>query len=116
MPKNKLTLRQLQYIELVCDSPEILADEEVLRLLNIRKNTLARWKNSQFIREEINKRLRNRTEERMPKVWAGLLERAEAGDVKAIKLLFQVRGELNDKSREENSPPPPKVELIIKNK
>lgn len=93
--KNKsLTVRQMEYVELICESPESLTDSEIMNTLRIRKKILTRWKNSEVIREEINRRIRNRTEERMPKVWASLLERAESGDVQAMKLLFQVRGKL----------------------
>ena len=116
MKKKQLTVRQLEYITLVCESPQSLSDEEVTRLLRVRKATLARWKSSAFIREEINRRIRDRTEERMPQVWTTLLDKAESGDVAAMKLLFQVRGELLDQSNEAKNAPPPEVKLIVKSR
>lgn len=108
---DTLTDKQASLAALLADPREDRSDMALAAVLAVSPSTIARWRRLPAVVERARELVRAQTDERMPKVWEGILARAEEGDVAAARLLFQVRGEMKDKKDEAITPPPPEVKI-----
>ena len=98
---QKFTAAQHSYIEILADPTERRTQEEVAKEFDVTRTALYKWRKLEGFWEEVERLVRDRTQQRMPRVWNALLDKCEEGNVPAMKLLFQLRGELiGDKSEQ----------------
>jgi hypothetical protein len=109
-----LTPKQRRFVEVMADPHHPAVDDAIAGAVGVKVSTIARWRADPALKEKIEERVRELTDERMPRVWSELTSRAETGDVNAARLLFQVRGEFIEKRREEVDHPPPTVTILLK--
>ena len=91
------TAAQRRYIETLADPAERRTQEDIARELNVTRAALYKWRSLEGFWSEVNKLIQDGTEQRMPRIWKSLLDKGLEGSVSAMRLLFQLRGELIDK-------------------
>lgn len=113
MRSTNWTPKQKHLIEILADpsAPDNLAG--IAAELGIKMSTLTKWMRNSALKVEVESTVRTLTNLRLAKVWDGILAKAERGDVQAARLIFQLRGDLSDKSKEGLAAPPPVVNIKI---
>lgn len=94
---QQFTAAQRRYIEILADPREKRTQEEVAKEFNVTRAALYKWRKLEGFWNEVEKLRRDTTNLRMSRVWHALLNKCEEGNVAAMRLLFQLRGELVDK-------------------
>ena len=85
----------------VLADPTDSRDQEALeKAFNVKRQTLWNWRQLPGFWEEVGKLVRDGTDQRMSRVWGKLLNQCERGNVQAMRLLFQLRGELVEKQEQ----------------
>ena len=110
----KISTKQKLFIQKMADpnanhNAAFLADE-----LSLKEVTVKQWKSDPRLMEQVRKEIRNRTDDHLSQVWNALVDKAKEGDVKAMSLLFKMRGDLD--ANEGVQAMPPKVKLVVKNR
>ena len=101
MTNKPFTARQQKYIKILADPSEDRTQEDVSKELNVTRAALYKWRQLPGFWEEVRKLVQDGTDQRMSRVWNRLLSQCERGNVQAMRLLFQLRGELVEKQSHE---------------
>src|SRR5688572_30019191 len=89
---SKLTAEQIRFAEVLADPTDQRTQAEIALELNVRPETLSRWKRTRGFSELVFALSIVEVKARMSKVMAGLYRAAEDGDVPASRLLFELVG------------------------
>jgi len=100
---REFTSTQWEYIGICADPGERRKQEEIATALQVDRSTLWSWRKIAGFWEEVNRIRHDATNLRMSRVWDALLNQCELGNVKAMKLLFQLRGELVERREDKLS-------------
>ena len=73
-------------------NPDITTNQQVYESLDIPQSTFYDWMNKQEFIDRINKKIDKYTDRETAKVWKSLIKEAKNGDVRAIKLFFEMKG------------------------
>ena len=116
MTNKPFTARQQKYIKILADPSEDRTQEGVAKELNVTRAALYKWRQLPGFWEEVGKLVQDGTAQRMSRVWNRLLSQCERGNVQAMRLLFQLRGELVEKQEQKHEfeGGPPVINFITK--
>ena len=101
MTKEPFTAKQYKYIEILADPAEKRDQKAIAKGLGVTRKTLYEWRKLEGFWEEVGKLVQDGTAQRMSRVWDKLMNQCERGNVQAMRLLFQLRGELVEKQSHE---------------
>lgn len=102
MTKTTFTAKQQRYIEILADPDDSRKQEDVAKSLRVTRKTLYEWRKLEGFWEAVGELVKDGTDQRMGRVWSKLVSLCERGNVPAMKLLFQLRGELVEKSEQKH--------------
>ena len=109
MTSDRWTARQRRYMEILADPEERRTQEEIAEELGVKRQTLWNWRQLEGFQKEIRRLVRDHTDQALARVWGSLLRQSKRGDVPAMRLYFQLRGELIDRREVEVREPPKTV-------
>jgi len=114
--KTTFTAKQYKYIEILADPAEKRDQKAIAKGLGVTRKTLYEWRKLEGFWEEVGKLVQDGTAQRMSRVWDKLLNQCERGNVQAMRLLFQLRGELVEKQEQKHEfeGGPPVINFITK--
>jgi hypothetical protein len=112
-----LSLKQIRYLDLLFPENEtILEEADLAAAAGVKIATVRKWHRDPNFKYQVEIRISEHSESRMPRVWESILHRAEQGDVKAATLIFKLRGELVEKKELATKLPPATMNFVIKEK
>ena len=94
MNKNKKLF--VQWLALPKANRQPKTQKELAPLLNVRPETLSRWKNEPGLMDQVYQELRAHLETYLPEVMHVIGERASQGEIKFIILLLELLGKYTD--------------------
>ena len=89
MEFDQLTSRQKKFIELLSHANGSETPQELAKKIGINNETYENWKRDSKILRIAYQEYKKVIIPRLPKVFDALVEKAEGGDVNAIKMVFQ---------------------------
>ncbi len=95
--KQTWTAQQLEYILILADPGEDRSQQSIAESLNVSRTTLYAWREKEGFWDEVYKLVKDRSNIKYSKVIKALYERAMMGDIPAIRLILDHRGELESK-------------------
>ena len=94
---KKFTKKQLQFIELISNSQTAKTDLEMAMELNVKPETLKKWRALPGFRARVNQELEANFQKEWPDVMKQLVKKAKKGNMEAVKLyISQVTKHGND--------------------
>ncbi len=84
-------------------NPDIKTKKEVYTTLDIPESTFYDWLNKQKFIDLINSKIDKFTDRETAEVWKALIEEATEGNIKAIKLFFEMKGKYRQKHEVDHS-------------
>jgi hypothetical protein len=90
---NSLALKE-QYKDIMSDWSDRRHTTQIADDLGVSRSTLYKWQREPGFMSEVHDKIRRATDGEMKWIYYGLVKRCKEGDVAAIKLLLQLRGEL----------------------
>ena len=115
MSKSDWTPVQLQYMAMLADPTKKRSQKQIAGELGVSTRTLQRWQRKEGFWDIVDKSVKTVSDQALSSVWSALINKAVDGDVSAIRLYFQLRGELVEKRQEKLTVSAPET-VVIKEK
>ena len=103
MTKERLTAKQESYAERLADPKEQRSQAEIAEDLGVTRKTLYEWRKHPLFWPRVREIIDEHSDSSLAKVWNALIFKAVRGDVQAMKLFFQMRGEFTEKQEQRHS-------------
>jgi hypothetical protein len=83
--------------ELLANPEDRRSKSEKMKEASLPERTYYRWMKDQRYIDYVNSLIEKYTDSELPEIWRALVRKCKAGDVSAIKLLFELRNMYNKK-------------------
>lgn len=113
MTSGRWTAKQRRYQEILADPGEKRTQEEIAGELGVKRQTLWNWRQLEGFWAELHRLVKDRTNQAIARVWDALMRQCKRGDVQAMRLYFQLRGELTEQVKDLTERGPLEVEIRI---
>lgn len=94
--RQSLTPEQILAVDLIVEEQLTSTWEEIRAECGVSRATLSRWRKQPEFRNEVTKRSRLLVREHLPTAYQALILKVAKGDIPALKLFFELTGEMQE--------------------
>jgi len=94
--RRSLSPEQILAVDVIIDLQLTSTWEEIRAECGVSRATLSRWRKQPEFRNEITKRSRLLVREHLPTAYQALILKVAKGDIPALKLFFELTGEMQE--------------------
>ena len=84
--------KQRKVAEALCNPENNMTITELCREFKISRQTFYNWQSDSEFKNYVEWLLKNFTDSALPRAWKEVIKKIEAGNMEAIKMLFEIKG------------------------